>query len=67
MASIGKDYKLIAVYNRRRDTYILSESNLKAYFIPKSDKQVTKDYLERIQQGICYTKTASGYIFRKIK
>ena len=67
MASIDSDYELIAVYHRRNNTYSISERNLKTYFIPKSDIEVTKAYLERVQRGIGYTKTASGYLFRRVK
>jgi hypothetical protein len=66
MASIDSDYKLIAVYNRRKNKYTLSEKNLNLYFIPKSDTKVTKAYLEKTQRGIGYAKTASGYIFERV-
>jgi len=66
MASIDSDYMLIAVYHRRNGLYMISNKNLKDYFIPKSDIEVTKAYLEKIQRGIGYTKTASWYIFRRV-
>ena len=67
MASLDSDYEFIVVYNRRKDAYTISEENLNAYFIPKPDIKVTKAYLEKTQRGIGYTKTASRYIFRRIK
>ena len=67
MASIDDDYELTAVYNRKKETYTISEMNLPEYFIPKSEFEVTRAYLEKIQRGIGYTKTASGYVFRKVK
>ena len=67
MASIDDDYELIATYHRKKGAYVISERNLNAYFVPKSDIEVTRAYLEKIQRGIGYTKTASGYIFRRIK
>ncbi len=66
MASIDPDYQLIAVYKRRNDTeYSISEKNLDSYFIPKSQRHISKAYLEKTQRGIGYTKNASGYIFKK--
>ena len=67
MASLNSDYELIAVYNRRKDAYTISEKNLNAYFIPKPDIKVPKAYLEKTQRGIGYTRTASRYIFRRIR
>jgi hypothetical protein len=66
MASIDNNYKLIASCHRRRGTYAISEKALSTYFIPKSNIVVTRAYLERIQRGIGYTKTASGYVFRRV-
>jgi hypothetical protein len=66
MAFLDPDYEFIAVYNRKSDDkYTMSEKNLDSYFIPKKQVKVTKPYLEKIQRGIGYTKTASGYIFKK--
>ena len=67
MASIDDDYELIATYHRKKDAYVISERNLNAYFVPKSDIEVTRAYLEKIQRGIGYTKTASGYIFKRVQ
>ena len=67
MPSIDDDYELTAIYNRSRNTYSIGERNLPEYFIPKSEIEVTRDYLEKIQRGIGYKKTTSGYIFRKVK
>ena len=67
MASIDNDYELVAVYHRRKDAYIISERDLKAYFIPKSGIEVTRLHLERTQRGVGYTRTASGYVFRRVR
>ena len=64
---IDDDYELIATYHRRKDAYVINERNLTAYFIPKSDIEVTRAYLEKVQRGIGYTKAASGYMFRRVK
>jgi len=67
MASIDNDYELIAVVNRSKGKHRLKDKNLDSYFIPKSTVKITKEYLEKIQKGIGYTKSASGYVFRRIK
>jgi len=66
MASIDDDYTLIAVVNRRRGKHRLSERNLDAYFIPKAEVEVTREYLQELGCGIGYTKSASSYIFRRV-
>jgi hypothetical protein len=67
MASIDHDYELVAVYNRRSDEkFSLSEKNLTEYLIPKQKREITKEYLQKTMKGIGYTKSPSGYIFRKI-
>ena len=67
MASLDKDYKLVAVYNRKTDDkFSISEKSLETYLIPKKDIVVTKEHLTEIMRGIGYTKTPSGYIFVKL-
>ena len=66
MASIDDRYEFIGVLNKRRDKFTHSNANLDAYFIPKKAIEVTKQYLEAIQRGIGYTKSASSYLFRRI-
>ncbi len=68
MAMLDPDYEFIGVYNRRSDTkYTISAENLDTYFIPKkSDLIITKEYLEKTQRGVGYTKTPSGYLFKRI-
>jgi hypothetical protein len=36
------------------------------YFVPKKETDITKEYLEKIQKGIGYKKTASSYIFSRV-
>lgn len=69
MAFLDPDYKFVAVYNRKSDDkYTISEKNLETYFVAKSQKVViTKEQLEKTMQGIGYTKSPSGYIFKKVK
>ena len=68
MASIDKDYEFIDVLRRKSDEkYTFSDKNLNSYFIPKKPIEITKEYLEKIQKGIGYTKYVSAYLFRKSK
>jgi hypothetical protein len=68
MASLDLDYELIGVYRRKTDKeFIISEKNLLNYMIPKRGVKPTKEQLTNTMKGIAYTKSASGYIFRKIK
>ena len=66
MASIDADFKFIAAVLESGAIYRLSEKELSEYFIPKKAVEVTEEYLEKIQKGIGYTKTASSYIFRRV-
>lgn len=66
MAYLDKDFEFIAVIYRSNGQYRLTHKNLDKYFIPKkAELNVTKDYLEKIQRGVGYTKTASAYVFRR--
>ena len=49
MASLDSDYELVAVYNRRKAAYTISEKNLNACFTPKSDIKMPKAYLEKLR------------------
>jgi len=66
MASLDKDYRLIAAVHRRAGKYRLSTNALDAYFIPKKDIKVTKELLLQRKKGIGYTKTAALYLFQKL-
>jgi len=67
MASIDEDYIFIGAVLKTGGKYRISEKNLSEYFIPKKPVQTTPEYLEEIQRGIGYIKTASSYVFRKVK
>ena len=66
MASIDNQFELVAVVNRRGDKHTITEKNLESYLIPKADKIVTREYLEQIQRGIGYKKSAGMYIFKRV-
>jgi hypothetical protein len=65
VAAIDPDYQLVAVFFKRNEKWRISESNLDAYFVPKTQIEVTKQYLEKLQKGIGYKKVANAYLFRK--
>jgi len=67
LAAIDDDYQLKAVYSVRNGKHRISEKNLDEYFVPKSQIQITKVYLEKLQKGIGYKKTASEYLFQKVQ
>lgn len=67
MASIDRDYQLIAAAHHRRGKYRLSKVSLAEYFIPKKNITVTRDLLLGKKKGIGYTKTAALYLFQKVK
>ncbi len=66
MASIDADYHLAAVVLKSGSKHRLSERNLGAYFVPKKAIEVTEAYLEKIQKGVGYDKSASSYLFRRV-
>ena len=67
LAAIDDDFQLIGAVLKSNARHRVSEKNLSEYFVPKNDIEITAAYLERIQKGIAYTKTASSYLFRRVK
>jgi hypothetical protein len=67
MAFLDEDYGLTAVILGRNGHYRLSKSNLDKYFVPKSSRPITKAYLEESQRGVGYKKSASMYLFERVK
>ncbi len=64
MASIDSDYELIAIFDKKSDeNYIVSDDNLKDYLISK--KKIKKKELKKLGKGLIYTKSPTGYIFKK--
>ncbi len=67
MASLDPDFELIAVYRRNTDDkFSISDKNLDEYLKPKNGIESTKEQLLKSMRGIAYTKSPSGYIFRKV-
>jgi hypothetical protein len=68
IAYMDKDYDFIAAIYRNNSQYWLTSKNLDKYFIPKKpDLNITQAYLKKLGRGVGYTKTASAYVFRKVK
>jgi hypothetical protein len=67
MASIDPDYQLIATIHRRKGKYRLSTTSLENYFIPKKDITVTRELLRERGKGIGYTRSATLYLFQKLR
>jgi len=66
MAHLDDDYQLIAVFSVKNAKHRISLNNLDEFFIPKAQIAITREYLENLQKGIGYKKTASGYLFQKV-
>jgi hypothetical protein len=67
MASLDPDFELIAVYNRKTDDqFNITDVNLEEYLIPKKGILPTREQLLKSMKGIAYTKSPSGYLFRKV-
>lgn len=66
MASIDEDYEFVAVIRKSGGKHRWSEKKLEQYFVPKKEIEITKEYLEEIQKGIGYKKSASSYLFRRV-
>ena len=68
MASLDNRLKFIGIIYYSNKQYRYTSRNLEKYFIPKKKNLVvTKEYIKEINKGISYTKTASVYVFQKIK
>ncbi len=67
IAAIDDDYQLLAVFSAKNEKYRISNNNLDEYFVPKSQVEITKEHLEKLQKGIGYKKTASAYLFQKVQ
>jgi len=66
LSSIDPDYELIGVIQGEDDHLRVIEDNLKAYFKPKKQIEVTEELLRKLKRGISYTKTARAYLFKRV-
>lgn len=68
VAHLDEDFELIGVMNGSGESWRFSDSNLEHYFIPKSKKpHPTKEEIKKSGRGVGYTKSATNYVFKKIK
>jgi len=65
LASLDKDYELIATVKKINGKYRLSFSKLDEYFIPKKNIFVSKELLFKTRKGVGYKKTAPLYLFQR--
>ncbi|MEM7347839.1 MAG: class I SAM-dependent methyltransferase [Chloroflexota bacterium] len=66
VAALDDDYELIATVSFRNEKHRIGETNLAAYFVPKSSKlTVTRAYLIEQGRGIGYQKSATAYLFQR--
>ena len=64
IAFLDPDYELISVVFNSGKRNSLSDKNLRGFFMTKTAKKVS---LISMGKGIGYTKTASSYLFRRIR
>jgi len=65
LAFLDERYYLIGVVKRNGSRFSYSEKDLDSYFIPKGNKALDKETIEKTMQGPAYTKTAYAYVFKK--
>jgi len=66
MAKLDPDFRFFGViYHSNRKLYF-NQKNLGSYFIPKKEREINPEKLEKTMKGIVYTKTANFYLFKKI-
>ena len=64
---LDDDYELISTITHRNGKYKWSSENLELYFVPKKQEHPTREEIEKKQKGIGYKKTASNYLFKRVK
>lgn len=71
LAACDRDFRLVAVVNRRGDRWKLDTRNLSDYFVPKSgavpqEPAELAAHIRELGKGIAYTKTATDYVFERV-
>lgn len=66
MANLDSDFSLFGVIYRSNRKLYFTQRNLDRYFIPKKEREITKDIIEETMKGIAYINTTAYYIFRRI-
>jgi hypothetical protein len=63
LASIDKDFRLIAVIQRRGEHFWISATQLDEYFVPAKQVEVTRELLHSTNRGIGYKRSAANSVF----
>jgi len=66
MAHLDHDFILYGIIYQSNKKLYFSRKNLKAYFVPKKERDINMEYLEKRMKGIGYKKTANFYLFKKV-
>jgi hypothetical protein len=66
MADLDKEFSLYGVIYRSNRKLYLNQKNLEKFFVPKKEREISMEYLEKKMKGIGYKKTASFYLFKKV-
>jgi hypothetical protein len=67
LAYLDKRFEFVAVVKRNGERFSYSEHALDSYFIPKRNKQIDPETIEKTMRGPAYTNTAYAYVFKKIQ
>ena len=67
MARLDPDYALVGAINRSGERFSLAETDLSSYFVPKRERAITREYLERTRRGVAFTRRAYAYVFRRVR
>ena len=67
MARLDPDYALVGAISRRGERFRLAEADLESYFVPKRERAITREYLEKTRRGVAFTRRAYAYVFRRVK
>lgn len=66
MARLDPDYALAGAVSRRGERFRLAETDLESYFVPKRERSITREYLEKTRRGVAFTRRAYAYAFRRV-
>ena len=67
LASVDPDFEFIGVVRGRGDALKVDTEALDRWLKPKRDIEVTEALLRERGRGIGYTKTATAYLFRRVR
>ena len=67
MASLDKDFQLIAIGNQTEGKYTLSDMYLDTYFVAKANTEITQEWVMKHLRGFKFRRMADVYLFRRIK